>query len=112
MLVEYGAERLRIVLPDKGGQAASIQDHPAAQVPAQDVQSPVNAGETTKRKRKVSRKKEEAEGTGEADDTAALTQTEAAANRQKKSKGARLSRGSCIQCKVSRAKVRWQCLSS
>ncbi|KAB5532642.1 hypothetical protein GE09DRAFT_1145327 [Coniochaeta sp. 2T2.1] len=104
MLVEFGAERLRIVLPDKGAQAASSQDQPAQQSPAQDAQPPANAGEAAKRKRKASRKKAEADGTGEATETSALTHTETVANRQKKPKGARLSRGSCIQCKASKAK--------
>lgn len=112
MLVKYGAERLRIVLPDKDQSASESpappsQNQNTEQVPADGAQQSATATDSPKRKRRASRKKAEADDTGAAEDTAALTQADAG-NRQKKPRAPKLSRGACTPCRASKVKV---CLS-
>lgn len=109
MLVKYGAERLRIVLPQEPEYASESpappgQSQPIEQIPVDDAQQSAAAADSPKRKRRVSGKMAEAGDTRAADGTAALTQTDAG-NRQKKPRGAKVSRGACTPCRASKLKV-------
>jgi len=121
MLVKYGAERLRIVLPDKDQIATQNPTPPseeqgAGQPSVVDVQQAATATESPKRNRKASRKKAEADGTDLADETAALTQEAKTddGDRQKKTRAPRLrvSRGACTPCRAAKVKVCISRLSS
>ncbi|OIW32086.1 hypothetical protein CONLIGDRAFT_678512 [Coniochaeta ligniaria NRRL 30616] len=108
MLVKYGAERLRIVLPENAhnpspSPASPNQDQVTEQTPPVDAQQSAEAAETPKRKRRASRKKAEADDTSVADGTVVVTQTEVA-SRQKKPRAPKLSRGACTPCRASKAK--------
>lgn len=109
MLVEYGAERLTIVLPEKAqdaseSPAAPAQDQLAGQVTVDDAQQSATAAGSAQRKRRGRAKNAETGVAGVSDGTAALTQTDAG-NRQKKPKGPKLSRGSCTPCRACKLKV-------
>jgi hypothetical protein len=109
MLVKYGAERLRIVLPDKNANesqasTAPTQGQSADTTPTADEQP--NKAETPKKKRRSRKNKSDAADTSIADDTTPLTKT-SAGNRQKKTRAPRLSRGACIPCRGLKVKVRF-----
>lgn len=109
MLVQYGAERLRIVLPDKDqntsqNPAPPSQDQDAEQNPPVDTQQSADRADAPKRKRRASWKKVGANDTNMADNVATLTQTDSATP-QTKPRAPKLSRGSCTPCRSHKAKV-------
>jgi hypothetical protein len=112
MLMKYGAERLRIVLPDKDQNAPEHPGHPSSdpvpgQPPSLEAPPPASAPDPSpKRKRKASRKRTEAGGTDAhaASDTAPLTYVDTA-SQQGKAKAPQISRGACTPCRASRTKV-------
>lgn len=117
MLVQYGAARLRIVLPEKAQDPSQTavpptQEQPAEQSAPADTQQSANTtqnatentAEAFTRKRRVSRKKAEADDTDVAGATVIVVQTDAP-NRQTKTRAPKVSRGACTPCRGLKLKV-------
>lgn len=108
MIVEFGADRLKITFPPEHQNASEENSRPShdqtvEQAPADNSQQLAKPTGTPRSNRQASRKKMEAAdmGAGEADDTQAD-----AATRPRKARAPKLSRGSCTPCRSSKAKVR------
>lgn len=105
MLKQYGAERLRIVVPDNDGSmpqdsTTSNATQAAQQIPVADVHQPDVSPKKTRKKQRGGRNKE-----SDAADVSMAMAVAASTNAGSRQKKPKLSRGSCTPCRTIKIKV-------